>query len=313
MKIAICALTFKRPDGLAALLDSYAGLRFEKNATPELVFVVVDNDPAGSAQALCTSKAAAHGFQLIYTIEPEQGIPLARNTGMRTAPQDCDYIVWVDDDECVTPLWLDELLACALETGAEVVNGPVRALYGPSTEPWLIEGGFFDRKPRPDRALQEESATNNVMISVAAWRASGLWFDLRLRYTGSSDTLFFMTGRMKHGWRIVRAAAAEVTEIQPPSRLTENWILKRQFRVGGGLTLCDVLLNGKRNALPRRLVKAGANVALGALIFLRGLATGKIDRVTGKARIARGLGMASALFGKHYAEYAPDKLCVKHN
>jgi glycosyltransferase involved in cell wall biosynthesis len=310
MKIAICAITFKRPDGLAALLDSLATLTFAKlSPKPELVIVITDNDPACSARSICEQKRAQHGYSLIYASEPEQGIPLARNKGMASIPEGFDYAAWVDDDETVAPYWLEELLLCAQETGAQLVSGPVNALYPDNTAKWLIDGGFFNRKPWPDRATLPMAATNNLLIHIPSWQQSGLRFDERLRYTGSSDTLMSMTAIRTHGWKIIRAAQADVYEVQPASRLTAEWIIQRQYRVGNGLTICAVLLDGWLKAAPIRTLKAAGNVAYGVALILRGIIKDKqIDKVKGKSRIARGAGIFSALFGHRYAEYAPKRL-----
>ena len=45
--VSICAVTFKRPRGLARLIDSLARLKLPEDVIVEVV--LVDNDPAGSA------------------------------------------------------------------------------------------------------------------------------------------------------------------------------------------------------------------------------------------------------------------------
>ena len=46
MSIAICALTYKRPERLAQLLAGLRRLRFTERA-PEIRVIVVDNDASG--------------------------------------------------------------------------------------------------------------------------------------------------------------------------------------------------------------------------------------------------------------------------
>ena len=85
MDIAICALTYKRPEGLRRLLDGLDGLTFS-GPRPEIRIVIVDNDPRGSARAAYEQTAAVLRWPIEYVAErrprtigrPEHGI--ARGT-----------------------------------------------------------------------------------------------------------------------------------------------------------------------------------------------------------------------------------------
>ncbi len=86
--------------------------------TPEANVVYVDgNSPRSTAEYL-RREAKARGFQLIrreHYLTPNQ----ARNIGIAAASS--EYVVFVDNDVLFTSNWLDRLVACADETGADIV------------------------------------------------------------------------------------------------------------------------------------------------------------------------------------------------
>ena len=63
-------------------------------------FVVVDNDADESSRAVVT--AAKLPWPVVYVVEPERGIPFARNRAVREAA-DSDFVVFIDDDEIPEP------------------------------------------------------------------------------------------------------------------------------------------------------------------------------------------------------------------
>ena len=78
MKIAVCVPTYKRPQGLAKLLEALGKMTFS-GADPKLRIIVVDNDPKGSAHAVFENFKNKLGWPLEYHVEKRRGIPFARN------------------------------------------------------------------------------------------------------------------------------------------------------------------------------------------------------------------------------------------
>ena len=67
------------------------------------------------------AEAEKHGFDIVrseHFLSPNQ----ARNLAVRHVTT--KYVVFIDNDAVVTPGWLDALVSCAEETGADVV-GPL--------------------------------------------------------------------------------------------------------------------------------------------------------------------------------------------
>ena len=80
--VSVCIATFRRPEGLERLLTSLAGLALPAGLLVELV--VVDNDPAGSAEAT-VRRFAGRPHPVHYQVEPRPNVSHARNTSVTTA------------------------------------------------------------------------------------------------------------------------------------------------------------------------------------------------------------------------------------
>lgn len=239
-RVAVCACTFRRPDGLAALLDGLRRQRFRRVAPPEVSILIVDNEGSARAEAICATFVADHGLCVRYLVEPRRGIAFARNRGLDTVAADADFVAMIDDDERPEPEWLEELLLAQAATGADVVQGRVRPAFPEGTPAWIGEGGFFGYPlaPSPFRSetwadLQKlpSAATNTVLVRAAAVAASGVRFDPRLGLTGGSDALFFRKLRAA-GHRIVYAERAVVWEDVPLSRTNLAYLWRRSYRDG---------------------------------------------------------------------------------
>ena len=79
LHIVVAALTYRRPEGIAKLLEVLASQVHSPERPFRLTALVVDNDAAGSARATVEPFRGNGAYELIYVVEPQQGIPLARN------------------------------------------------------------------------------------------------------------------------------------------------------------------------------------------------------------------------------------------
>src|SRR2546427_13284058 len=100
--------------------------RVSQKARPPLVTVVViDNDADESARFTVERAAVRARWPLCYGVEPRRGISYARNCGVTAVARECDFVVFVDDDELPRRNWLDELLSVQACENADVVGGAV--------------------------------------------------------------------------------------------------------------------------------------------------------------------------------------------
>lgn len=297
--VAICIATFRRPEGLRALLTSLDALAFDGPA-PRVSLVIADNDPEAPATEVLGPVGEHTRWPVIYGIEAERGIVSARNHCLARVPDEADYIAFVDDDETVSPGWLSAMLSTLRAADAQAVQGPVEPRYETPPPEWVERLEIFRLGPFTQAATLNFAATNNSLVDAKFLRRHGLRFDPAFNHTGGEDEELF--GRLRDaGGRIVAAADAVVYDTVPTGRMTPRWVLRRQHRMGN--TLGRVARLRRRGRL-MRVVKGLGAVAVGGLTTLAGLAGPRSRRIAGLMEVARGTGMLAAFVNLRFDEYS---------
>ena len=299
--LAVCIITYKRPNGLMRVLNGIGAQRFCEQR-PDIRVIVVDNDQAGSAGATCDAVRPDFAWALECYIEPRRGIPFARNTAIARAGGDVDYVAFIDDDEVPDPNWLDELLRVMKEYQADVVAGPVVPHFMEEPPAWVVKGKFYDRQRHATGTFLDRAFTNNVMFRVDIFDKMDPIFDERMAMTGGSDTHF---SRRVHeaGYKIVWANEAVVQDWLPASRVNVRWILQRAFRVG--TTTAFIMFDLHSMVKGRALVLAsGCFHLFFGTVFLAGRwIRGRAGFVKSLHELCYGAGMLLGLLGTRYQEY----------
>ncbi|CUH77097.1 glycosyltransferase family 2 protein [Tropicibacter naphthalenivorans] len=311
-KVGVGVCTRRRPEMLAALLQSFA--RMDRPEGAEVVFIVVENEPTLSA----ATRAAAHtlseatGCTVLTEPEPKPGIPMARNRVLDTAlANGCDYLTFVDDDELVRSDWLVNLLDGLRAQGLDLAGGPVNQIGGdqeltPMQQACLEfvrKRGAKRNATRQAHAVKNEDKqfavyTNNWCADLAAVRRLGVRFDETLQFTGGEDTRFSLdmsAAGAKVGW----VAEAVVDEIMPPSRLT----LSYQYARARDQTITTVQLR----KLPfRRIWGYALSRLMDALVnALVAPIAGRTYLVKAAHKLGIAVGRWRGYFGKASSHYAP--------
>lgn len=229
-RVGVCVITYRRPGGLAQLLESLAAQSF-RAAAPEVEVLVVDNDASGSARAIVEEARSACPWPLRYEVEPRRGIPVARNAALETVAGRVDYVAMVDDDERVPPNWLEELLGAAEKFDAPVVTGPVLPMYRDGVPRWVREAGFFEPTRRESGSERPYAWCNNVLVHTSVLDRLDRWFDEAFVGTKGEDVEFFLRVRQV-GHRIVWADRAVAYEWVTERRGSLGWLLRRHWRNG---------------------------------------------------------------------------------
>ncbi|MBX9615384.1 MAG: glycosyltransferase [Caulobacteraceae bacterium] len=229
--VAVIVPTMRRPDSLRRAL---ASLFAQTGVSGRLdAIIVVDNDPAGTAETTVAQLSPFSPCRLIYRHEPRPGVATARNAGlsMTKAP----LIAFLDDDEAASPGWLAELLQAQAGTGSDVVFGPIAGRVPDDTgwpTPYLER--FFGREGPTQTGLIEYSygCGNSLMVRASALPGPAP-FDAAADQSGGEDDVLFAALKARGG-RFGWAADAWVEEFAPPHRATMRYALARAFAFGQG-------------------------------------------------------------------------------
>ncbi len=302
-RVAIAIPTFRRPQGLARLLDAVGRLQTDA----KLRILVADNDAERTEGIETVERLNSRSYRwpLEVISVPERGIAQARNALVAHVldTYDIEYLAMLDDDEWPEADWLEAFLAVARVTGADALHGAVipefEAKPGRWAEacrglsPWRAETG----------PIGMIHSTSNVLIRRAALEAlCRPHFDPRFALSGGEDKDFF-TRLVKAGARFAWADGAIVRAHVPASRSTPGWALRRAFRIGN--SDMRVFIKHETNILARLREAAKIAGALlasppAALVF----APLKSRRMAPLCKFARAVGKLAALLGARYDEYA---------
>lgn len=306
MRVNVCVITYRRPEGLKRLLNGLNELVFDKNPLPDLDIIVVDNDPNGSAQAFCEEVKPNLKWPIRCFVEPRRGIPYARNRAIACTGSDADFVAFVDDDEVPLPSWMDELLYVQHCYDADVVYGAVLPYFVEDVPAWVVKGRFFEhpfvRAQYPTGHPLELADTNNVLLRSRVFGGMDKLFDERFALTGGSDTHFFMRV-FRAGYRIVWAGDAQVHDWVPKSRANARWILQRAYRLGNTRSLCELDLEPSVAGRVAPVVKGVGRIAQGLVLTPISLALGRHVFVGALHKICYGAGRLAGMLGVRYEEY----------
>jgi succinoglycan biosynthesis protein ExoM len=285
--IGIC--TYRRPALVATLLSLFE-LEVPQGVTIRLI--VADNDEEPSAKASVDRLRESSPFEIAYVHCPKSNISIARNACLSECR--ADYLAFIDDDETAPPHWLAALLEKADETGADVVLGPVTAVYRENAPGWMKRGDFHSTVPVWVSGQIITGYTCNTLLKMDAPSVKDRRFALALGQSGGEDTHFF-SHLHAAGGRIVFAEKAVLSEPVPENRARFMWLAKRRFR--SGQTHGRVLAEKKPGARRvMQVVKAGSK-ALYCAVFAALNGFNAVRRNRYALRGALHMGSVSGAFG----------------
>ncbi len=309
LKLTVGILTFQRPDELTKTLAGVLAQVDEVNAADAGLSVdvlVVDNDPAGTAEA--ATRDIGHPA-LRYVIESSPGIASARNRALDEAAAS-DLLVYIDDDEVPRPRWLSSIVSTWRSTQAAAVMGRVESAFDGELSPWIAAGDFFARPRMPSGTEIPVAAAGNLLLDLRQIRRLGVRFDVTLGLSGGEDNLLSrrLTNR---GGRIVWCDESVADDLVPAKRLTRDWLLRRSWSHGNTSSVVELRMAAGRGArLATRATCVGrglTRVFLGSARHLLGRLTGNLSHdALGLRMLYRGGGMIAGALNIVYREYARD-------
>lgn len=290
-KIAIGVCTYKRPALLGKCLQSLRELM--RPAVPVCI-IIADNDPAGSGGPVVEDFVRDADLYVQYCVEPQRGIPFARNAVLREALRlNITELAFIDDDEYADSMWLVSLWDYYRRSGADVVRGHVETVYPPETPDWIVAGKFHQRSRHGTGTVFTWAATNNVLFNFQKIAIEqGCRFDQAFGLSGGSDEDFFRRAHM-HGAVIRYVENAIVYEPLQPERMSVAYYLKRKWRVkntlhvSGPVRVRFISLREEFRSLLRALLFLMGSPHAGRHVIVKRLG----DVVVPLARIAALLGI----------------------
>jgi len=301
LRVALCVVTYRRPAGLARLLDALQNLRLPEGA-PDVRLVVVDNDPEASARGVCDGVAAGLPFSIRYLVEKRRGIPQARNAALGAVLGTADFVAFVDDDEVPEPDWLAELLRVQRAFDADAVTGPCLPRFDAPPPSWIEKGGFFDLPRWPTGRPLHFAYTGNVLIRERSVATMEELFDERLALIGSEDSEFFQRFS-RAGHRIVWCDTAVIHDSVPESCANLPWILARAYRAGAAEAYIERKLRPRPMTALRVLAHGGYCIAKGSLLLATAALRGRAAAAAALRLASFGIGRIGGVFGLQYSEY----------
>jgi len=227
-KISVCICTYKRPKLLKKLINA---LQHQDTSGLFIYNIkVVDNDRLGSAEELIYEIRKNSSIPIMYHIEPEQNIALARNKAVIKA--DGDFIAFIDDDEIPSKSWLINLYKVSQEFRADGVLGPVLPYYEVEPPKWVVRGKFYERPShRTGEVLNwENTRTGNILLRREIFDNPENLFAREFGSGGEDRDLFRRL--IAKGLRFVWCAEAPVYEAVTAERCTRNFMLRRALLRG---------------------------------------------------------------------------------
>jgi len=284
--VSICALTCRRPEGLARLHESLARLKLPSDVRAE--WVLVDNDPEASAFGGAARSTHAGSIPILWQHEPTGDTSRARNRAVETARG--DWIAWIDDDESACESWLSYYFTMAERFEADGFFGPVI----PRLELPHTGGPDLDRfYARPRGATGSPATlprTSNGFVRRSLHREHP--FDLEFGSTFGEDAECFLRAQDR-GARFVWCDEASVEEWIPPERHSARYLARRAVQGAAAWSR----IQQRRGGWPRPLRGAVALLRLG----LAGLAlparalAGRRERLAGWLRVCAEWGRLAGL------------------
>lgn len=296
--VVVTVTTYRRADLLPALLGE---LSAQADALPAPArIVVVDNDPARSAEAV----VRASGVE--YLPEPEPGIGHARRAALGAATEG-ELVAMLDDDLFPEPGWLTGLVdAWEQASHPTAVMGFVRYVWPEDCDPWIAAGGFMRRTRHATGTPLSDLATGSVLLDADDLRRRGVDFATDLGLSGGEDSRL---GRdlLAAGGTIVASAESVARDDIPRDRTTVVFVRRRT--IGHGATRSRLALRSATGArlLLRRIALTGgaaARLAVFSMVHLAGKVTRNLTRdATGMRRTWFAWGRLRGAWGRSVAEY----------
>lgn len=289
---------------LRAALASIRALKVPSDT--ELTIVVVENDHSESCRQLV--KRELEGMSFVFEIESRIGIAYARNRVVELAKKvQADVLLFFDDDEMISPDWLEVMLDAWRRGQGKLIGGPVQIHFD-----WKPESAYraFLQKAiahhygkREKRLAKTASRGGSVLVSTNNCLVDmELFTKHRLRYSTEhhtgSDKRFYQDVcelGINTGW----VTAAMVKDLWPRNRTSLRYnFFRASEQEKTKYAACD-----PENRLAFALQRAGKSTLFGILLAVGLLPSGGYTIIPATRMAGRVWGLLAATMGSQSVLY----------
>jgi glycosyltransferase involved in cell wall biosynthesis len=268
------------------LVDAVKSLWKQDYPVDKYEIVIVDNASVDNTRQVAERFRVRKGPRLRYIYEPELGLSLARNTGMKAS--DGEIVAYLDDDADAEHTWLAALNE-AYESSDNVlcVGGKIRLAWNSERPLWFPSEleGYLGSTATPlgnkKRVLIEGeypfggniSVCRKTLLKVGGFSVS---FGRKGKSLLSSEEAELCNRIRLLGGIVLYEPAAVVHHRVLPERVSRSYMLRRAYWQG----ISDALLEESetslsRTTLVRQILASVRNISFDAFRSLSSLVRGK--------------------------------------
>jgi hypothetical protein len=139
------------------------------------------------------------------------------------------YVALLKFGEVPPPPWLRAMMNAQQEFDADLVVGPVKAVFDKAPSDWMISGKFFDRFGIQRGPVPRIPAADNLLIRADVIRACLPRVFAPRPIPHESNWIDFAYRAEALGFTSICANDAVVFDVVPKSRMTQEWVISREY------------------------------------------------------------------------------------
>ena len=242
VEISVVLCTYNRADSLKLVLDDLE----KQDGSPDLSWeiVVIDNNSNDHTKEIVESFKRKTQQQVVYHFEPEQGLSVARNSGIKIARG--KIIAFTDDDVRILEKWVQSIKNTFDRYACIGMGGPVLPRWSIPQPSWLVLEGPYrmlgvvvmhnkGEETRPyDDSMYTPIGANMAFHRWAFDKYGGFRTDIgRIgNVLLSGAEVEFCKRLMKNGEKIIYQADSKMLHPVDPVRVSKNYFRKWYFFKG---------------------------------------------------------------------------------
>jgi hypothetical protein len=235
---------------------------------------LIDQDYRGSVVLMVPEGTATDRRWIRQGVEQSRGVILCPRAG--SSPElDCntafamalelrpsvEYVALLKFGAVAPPQWLSVIMNAQQEFDADLVVGPIKAVFDEAPSDWMLSGPFFDRFGIQRGPVPRIPAADNLLLRADVVRSCLPRIFAPRPIPHESEWTEFAYRAEALGFASICANDAVVFDVVPKSRMTKEWIISREYD--------KALANVRAQSFykPSRLADAARRLRAYGLIF----------------------------------------------